>query len=68
MRKLEQTKSNVLSEYSDVFKGLGTFPRTHMIQLKPDALPVLTPPPHRIPVALGDKLEKGSKRVADLGS
>ena len=31
MRKLEQTKSNVLSEYSDVFEGLGTFLGTHKI-------------------------------------
>lgn len=43
IRKLEQTQSDVLSEYSDVFEGLGTFPGTHKIQLKPDALLVIHP-------------------------
>ena len=45
MRRLEQTKSNVLSEYSEVFEGLGTSPGTHKTQLKPDAVPVINPLP-----------------------
>ena len=65
MRKPEQTQSNVLSEYSDMFEGLGTFPGTHKIQLKPDAVPVIHPR-RRIPVALSDKLGKELKRMEDL--
>ena len=43
IRKPEQTQSDVLSEYSDVLESLGTFPGTHKIQLKPDAVPVIHP-------------------------
>ena len=39
-----------------------------LIKLKPDAVSVIHPLPLRgIPVALTDKLEKGLKRVEDLG-
>lgn len=49
--KLEQTPSDVLSEYSDVFEGFRTLPGTHKIKLKPDAVAVIHPP-SRIPVHL----------------
>ena len=41
IQKPEQTQSDVLSAYSEVFEGLGTFPGTHKTQLKPDAVPVI---------------------------
>lgn len=49
--KLEQTPSDLLSEYSDVFEGFRTLPRTHKIKLKPGAVAVIHPP-RRIPVHL----------------
>ena len=51
IRKPEQTQSDVLSEYIDVFEGLGTFPGTHKIQLNQMQLPVIHPT-RRVPVAL----------------
>lgn len=56
---------DTLTEYKDVFEGLGSFAGVHKIQLKPVIEPVLHPP-RKIPLALRDKLEKESKRMEDL--
>ena len=54
-----------LTEYKDVFEGLGSFPGMHKIQLKTDIEPVIHPP-RKIPIALRDKLEKELNRMEDL--
>ena len=41
----------VLSQYTDVFDGLGELPGENTIQIKPDAMPVVNPP-CGLPVAL----------------
>lgn len=75
--KPEQTLSDVLSEYSDVFEGFRTFLGTHKIKRKPDGVAVGNPsptefiPPHPTQnssaVVLSDKLQKELKRIEDLG-
>ena len=55
-----QNPRDTLTEFKDVFEGLGSFPRMHKIQLKPD-IEVLEPVIHRpckFPIALQDKLER----------
>ena len=41
----------ILSQYIDVFNGLGALPGEYTIQVKPDVVPVINPP-RRLPVAL----------------
>ena len=40
-----------MSQYTDVFDGLGELPGEYTIQIKPDAMPIVNPP-RRLPVAL----------------
>ena len=48
---VSQTPGDILTEYKDVFEGLGSFPGVHKIQLKPHGHP-----PRKVPKALRDKL------------
>lgn len=48
-----------------MFEGLGSFPRVHKIQLKPNVNPVIHPP-RKVPIALRDKLEKELERMESL--
>ena len=50
------TKAKVLSEYKDVFQGIGNLPGECKIHIEPDAVPVIHPP-RRVPIALRDKLK-----------
>ena len=54
---VSQTPGDILTEYKDVFEGLGSFPGLHKIQLKPEVNPVIHPP-RKVPIALRDRLEK----------
>ncbi len=49
-------KSDLLSEYSEVFSGLGRFPGTYHIVVSESAVPVIHPP-RRVPLALQPKLK-----------
>ena len=62
---VSQTPGDILTEYKDVFEGLGSFPGVHKIQLKPEVDPVIHPP-RKVPIALRDKLEKELERMESL--
>lgn len=62
----ERTQTNILSEYEDLFTGLGCVPGVHHIQVNPDVSPVIHPP-RKVPVALRKDVEKELKRMEDLG-
>ena len=62
---VSQTPGDILTEYKDVFEGLGSFPGVHKIQLKPEVNPVIHPP-RKVPIALRDKLEKQLERMESL--
>lgn len=47
---------HVLSEYSDVFKGIDTFPGECSFRIDPNVAPVVCPP-RRVPFALKDRLK-----------
>ena len=42
---------SILSQYADLFDGLGELTEEYTIQIKPDVIPVINPP-RRLPVAL----------------
>ena len=50
------TKDSVLREYSDLFKGIGTFPGKCHLHLKDNVTPTVNPP-RRIPEALKNRLK-----------
>ena len=49
------SRQDVLDEYADLFQGIGLFPGTCKLHLKPDAVPVINPP-RRILEALRDRV------------
>ena len=55
-----------MSEYSDLFTGLGKFKQTHTLHLRDDAVPVVHAP-RRVPEALLGRLETELKRMEELG-
>ena len=62
---IEQTLSGpVLSQYTDVFDGLGELPGEYTIQIKPNTMPVVNPP-CRLPVALRGVVKAELDAMAD---
>jgi hypothetical protein len=59
-------KQKILTDYNDVFKGIGLFPGTCSLHLKPKSIPVICPP-MRVPVALQDRLQNELKTMEDKG-
>lgn len=55
-------KEMVLSEFNDVFRGVGLFKGECSIRIDGDATPVVNPP-RRVPVALRDKLQLELERM-----
>ena len=62
---VSQTPGDILTEYKDVFEGLGSSPGVHKIQLKPEVNPVIHPP-RKVPIPFWDKLAKELKRMESL--
>ncbi len=58
-------KEDMISRFSECFRGMGLFPGEYHIELKADAEPVIHPP-RRVPFALHNKLENELKRMLDL--
>ena len=58
---VSQTPGDTLTEYKDVFEGLGSFPGVHKIQLRREVNPV-NHPPRKVPIALRKKTWKKSWR------
>ncbi|MCG7876694.1 MAG: RNase H-like domain-containing protein [Candidatus Thiodiazotropha endolucinida] len=56
------TKSAVLAQYAEAFKGIGLFPGECKIHIDPTVNPVVNPP-RRIPVALRDKVKQELDRM-----
>jgi len=59
-----KTESDILSEYEDLFTGLGCILGVYHIQTDPEVTPVA---PRKVPVALKDKIETELKRMESLG-
>ena len=49
--------NQLLTEYSDLFDGIGYFPGEHSLNVHPDTKPVVHPP-RRVSVALRDKVKQ----------
>ncbi|CAC5392126.1 unnamed protein product [Mytilus coruscus] len=60
------TKEEVISDYGEIFKGLGTLPKTHHIEVNP-LIPSVVHPPRKIPAALRDQVRTELDRMESLG-
>lgn len=49
--------TSILTEYQDVFEGVGTFPESLTIKLKDSAVPVVKPP-RRVPLTIRERLKR----------
>jgi hypothetical protein len=58
----EFTKEAMMSQYADVFQGLGLLPGECQLRLEPDAVPVVHAP-RKVPHALSDKLKAELDRM-----
>lgn len=56
----------ILSEYGDVFKGIGVIPGESKLHIRPDAIPIINPP-RRVPEALRDRLKTELQRMEKEG-
>ncbi len=61
------TQANITKEFSDIFKGLGTFGEEYKIQVKDDAKPYYLYTPRRIPFALRKQVKEELQRMESLG-
>lgn len=61
-----KTESDILSEYEDLFTGLGCIPGVRHIKTDPDVTPVVHAK-RKVPVTLKDKIETELKRMESLG-
>lgn len=59
-------RSMILTEYYDVFQGIGLFKTECNIVLDPSVSPVVNPP-RRVPIALRDRLKAELDRMESLG-
>lgn len=64
--KVLKTESDILSDYEDLFTGLGCIPGVYHIEADPNITPVVHAP-RKVPVALKIKIETELKRMASLG-
>lgn len=63
---VDTDNTDIMSEYEDVFTGLGCVPGLHHIQLKPEITPVIHPP-RKVPIVLKDRIKAELDRMEDLG-
>ncbi|VDI80510.1 Hypothetical predicted protein [Mytilus galloprovincialis] len=60
------TKEEVISDYGETFKGLGTLSKTHHIEVDP-LIPSVVHPPRKIPAAVRDQVRTELDRMESLG-
>ena len=58
-------RETVLTQFKDVFEGLGLFPGECTIHVDSDAIPAVHPP-RRVPQALGDRVKTELDRMEEL--
>ena len=64
---VESVDKNIVSLYSSLFTGLGTFTQEYKIQLKANAQPFALNTPRNIPLALRPKVHAELERMEGLG-
>ncbi|KAL1446523.1 hypothetical protein WDU94_003657 [Cyamophila willieti] len=60
------SKESVVKKYQDLFTGLGTLPGKYHIELKEDAVPVISPP-RKVPFAIQKRLKETLDRMEENG-
>ena len=64
---MESVEDEIPTKYSSLFTGLGTFPETYTIKLRPEAHPYALFTPRNIPIPLRQKVQDELKRMESLG-
>jgi len=57
----------ILEQFPEVFKGLGTFREEYEIKIKNDATPFALHAPRNVPIPLREKVQKELRRMENLG-
>ncbi|XP_065565957.1 uncharacterized protein LOC136030839 [Artemia franciscana] len=65
-KKPNQTVDRILSEYEDVFQGIGKLEGEYHIHLKENCQPTVQPP-KRIPISMQDQFKAELSRLETLG-
>ena len=60
------TKEQVLTDFADIFKGLGRIEKKLHLEIYDSVSPVVMPP-RRVPVALIGKFKEEIDRLIDIG-
>lgn len=66
--KVESTEDEISTKYPSLFSGLGTFPDTYNIQLRPDVKSYALFTPRNIPLPLCQKVQKELERMKLVGA
>ena len=61
------TKAQVLTDFADIFKGLGRMEGKLHLEVHDSVSPAVVMPPHRVPVALKGKFKEEIDRLIDVG-
>ena len=67
LAQVDAVGMSIPNEYPGVFTGLGTFPKSYQIQLKPDAQPFASFTPRNVPIPLRNKVQEELSRMESLG-
>ena len=67
LAQVDAIVKSVPDQYPDVFTGLGTFPETCQVKLKPDAEPLVLFAPRNVPIPLRPKVQEELSRMEYLG-
>ena len=65
--QVDAIAKSIPEQYPDVFSGLGTFPETYQVKLKPDAEPFALFTPRNVPIPLQPKVQEELSRMESLG-
>ena len=65
--QVDAIAKSIPEQYPDVFSGLGTFPETYQVKLKPDAEPFALFTPRNVPIPLRPKVQEELSRMESLG-
>ena len=67
LTQVDAVQKSVPDQYPDLFTGLGTFPNSYEIKMKPDAQPFALFTPRNVPLPLRKKVEEELSRMESLG-
>ena len=67
LAEVDTIKTEIPDQYPALFTGLGTFPQSYEIKLKPDAQPLALFTPRNVPIPLRKQVQEELTRMESLG-